>query len=67
MMSDDTITGRARIAHELRRSERTVSRWIKRGILPVSHNGPFANNLLQARRSDIERIKAMFAGQREAA
>ncbi len=67
MMADDTVTGRARIAHELSRSERTVSRWIKRGILPVFHSGPFANNLLQARRSDLERVKAMFGAESEAA
>lgn len=51
------ITGRARIAHALGRSEKTVTRWIKRGVLPALHDGPFPNSLLCVRASDIEKLK----------
>lgn len=54
---DRVIIGRAEIAHRLSRSERTVSRWIKRGILPATNDGPHANNLLTARLADIEKLK----------
>lgn len=58
MTSNDTvILGRARIAEMLGRSERTVSRWIKRGVLPVTKDGPFDNSLLQVRLADLERLK----------
>jgi hypothetical protein len=60
------ITGRARIAYELGRSERTVSRWKRRGILSIVKDGPFQNNLMQASRSDLERLKASFARTDEA-
>lgn len=57
-MSDDaTILGRAEIAHRLGRSERTVSRWIAQGILPVRKSGPFANNLLAIRTHDLEQFR----------
>jgi hypothetical protein len=54
---DQTIIGRARIAHELGRSERTVTRWITRGVLPAAKAGPFSNNLLEVRRADLEQLK----------
>jgi len=57
MNTPDIITGRARIAHALGRSEKTVTRWIKRGVLPAWNDGPFSNNLLQVRASDIARLK----------
>jgi hypothetical protein len=53
----DTIIGRARIAHLLGRSERTISRWIRRGILPASKDGPFDNNLLKVSVADLEKLK----------
>lgn len=56
-MMDDVIVGRARIAHALGRSEKTVTRWIKRGVLPAAHDGPFENNLLVVRAADVERLK----------
>lgn len=56
-MTDMLITGRARIAHALGRSEKTVTRWIKRGVLPALHDGPFPNSLLCVRASDIEKLK----------
>ncbi|MDP2376088.1 helix-turn-helix domain-containing protein [Reyranella sp.] len=59
MMTNDTTTiiGRARIAHLLGRSERTISRWIRRGILRASKAGPFDNNLLKVSITDLERLK----------
>jgi hypothetical protein len=60
-MTDDIISGRARIAHALGKSERTVSRWIARGILPASHDGPFDNNLLQVRAADLQKVKPLPA------
>lgn len=67
-MTDESkiIVGRARIAYELGRSERTVSRWKRRGILSIAKDGPFQNNLMQARRSDLERLKAAFGKVDEA-
>jgi hypothetical protein len=50
------VVGRARIAHELGRSKKTVSRWIKRGVLPVTKAGPFGNSLLTVRVADLERL-----------
>lgn len=50
------IIGRAEIAHRLGRSERTVSRWIKRGILKATNAGPFGNNLLKVNAADLERL-----------
>lgn len=66
-MTDAVIIGRARIAYELGLAERTVSRWIKRGLLPATYTGPSQTTLLQARRSDLERIKATFDIRGEAA
>lgn len=67
-MTDSTIIlGRAEIAYRLGKSERTISRWIRRGILPAKHNGPFGNSLLQIRVADLERLKSMFTGEGEAA
>lgn len=59
MMTDkDTIIiGRARIAHLLGRSERTISRWIRRGILRASKAGPFGNNLLKVNTADLEKLQ----------
>lgn len=51
------VVGRARIAHELRRSEKTVSRWVRQGLLPAIKEGPFANSLLAVRVADIERLQ----------
>lgn len=61
--ADTIIIGRAEIAHRLGRSERTVSRWVRRGILPVSKDGPFGNNLLTVRVSDLEQIKQNTKGE----
>lgn len=58
MESDRSIIiGRARVAEMLGRSERTVSRWIRRGVLPVTKAGPFENSLLRVRTADLERLK----------
>jgi hypothetical protein len=64
-MNDDTviITGRDRIAYELGRSERTVTRWIARGVLPASKEGPFENNLLRVRSGDLQRLKPTPHGE----
>jgi hypothetical protein len=57
MTDDDTIRGRAEIAFRLSRSERKISRWVRRGILPARPDGPFQNNLLRVRAADLERLK----------
>jgi|GEM_PF-822288 len=54
--SPSIVVGRARVAQMLGRSERTVSRWIKRGLLPVTKAGPFGNSLLRVRVADLERL-----------
>ncbi|WP_295137409.1 hypothetical protein [uncultured Reyranella sp.] len=58
------VIGRARIAHELRRSEKTVSRWVRQGLLPAIKEGPFANSLLVVRAADIERLRPAPNGVR---
>jgi hypothetical protein len=50
------LRGRARIAHAVGRSERTISRWIKKGILPPMKDGPFRNSVLQLAGADLERL-----------
>lgn len=57
-VNDAIIIGRARIAHALGRSERTVSRWVRRGLLRTSMHGPFGNSLLRVRAADLEQLKA---------
>lgn len=66
-MNGAVVIGRAEIAHRLGRSERTISRWIRQGILPAAHSGPFENSLLCVRVADLDRLKAGFASQGEAA
>lgn len=56
--SSTIIVGRAEIAHRLGRSERTISRWVARGILPATNDGPYSNNLLTVHVADLERLKA---------
>lgn len=58
MSNEHIIRGRAEIAYRLGRSERTVSRWINRGILPARKHGPFPNSLLEVRAADLERLKS---------
>ncbi len=53
------IIGRKRIAFALKRSPRTVSRWLRSGVLPVVKLGPFENSLLAVRVADVERLAAM--------
>jgi hypothetical protein len=59
MTNTAIIRGRARVAFEAHKSERTISRWIQRGILQATKDGPFANNLLEVRAADLERVKRM--------
>jgi Helix-turn-helix domain len=58
------IHGRARIAHELGVSERTISRWARRGLLPA-RKAPFSNSVLRIRLADLERLRAKLAGEAE--
>lgn len=60
-MPKEMVLGRARIAEMLGRSERTISRWIKRGVLPATKAGPFDNNLLRVSMADIRRLSALPA------
>lgn len=62
-MTSAVVIGRAEIAHRLGRSESTVTRWIRMGILPAVHTGPAQNNLLLVKTDDLERVRAMFNGQ----
>ena len=56
--SGSLIIGRKRIAHALGRSERTISRWLRRGILPTIKDGPHKNSLLCMRAADLARLRA---------
>ena len=51
------IRGRASIAHRAHRSERTISRWIARGLLQADRDGPFPNSLLEVREADLDRVR----------
>jgi hypothetical protein len=55
------LRGRARIAHAVGRSERTISRWIKKGILPPIKDGPFRNSILQLDGADLARLNSRGA------
>jgi hypothetical protein len=57
LTTETVIIGRAHIAHALGRSERTVTRWVQRGVLPASKDGLFQNNVLQVRAADVQRLK----------
>ena len=63
-LAQGVVIGRARIAHELRRSEKTVSRWVRQGLLPAIKEGPFANSLLVVRAADLERLRRATNGVR---
>jgi len=66
-MTDGVIIGRAEIAHRLGRSERTITRWIRLGILPAAHAGPAITNTLLVREADLERVRDLFSGQERVA
>lgn len=66
-MNGSVVIGRAEIAHRLGRSERTITRWVRLGVLPAFHVGPSQTNLLAVRADDLERVRAMFAGQEHVA
>jgi hypothetical protein len=42
--SSIVVVGRKRIARELGRSPRPITRWLQRGLLPASKAGPLANH-----------------------
>lgn len=66
MMLDTTIAkGRARIAFAAGRSEKTISRWIRRGILPVFKLGPFGNSILCARLADLKKLRSAPEDRKE--
>jgi hypothetical protein len=50
-----TIVGRRRIAHELERSERTVTRMVARGSLPATRSADRPNRPLSVRVADLKR------------
>lgn len=58
MTDNARIRGRKRIAHHAHRSERTISRWVSRGILTADRDGPFPNSLLEVRAADLERARS---------
>lgn len=59
MTDDSLISGRKRIAHAAGKSERTITRWVRKGVLPATKDGPFRNNLLRVRAADLEKLKSM--------
>lgn len=65
-MTGAVVIGRAEIAHRLGRSERTVTRWIRAGILRAGHTGPSSSNLLLVEAGELERVRALFSGPRVA-
>ena len=57
------LRGRRRIAHELGRSERTISRWIAQGLLETFRDGPHTNSVLVA---DLPAVAAARERDRQA-
>jgi hypothetical protein len=45
-----------RSAHKANRSEKTITPWIRRGLLLATNAGPYGNNLLQVRAADLQRV-----------
>jgi DNA-binding transcriptional MerR regulator len=60
-MTDHVITGRDAIAAAAGVSAKTVSRWIRRKLLPAERAGPFKNSLLRVRVADLERLRPALA------
>lgn len=54
------IIGRAEIAAELGKDEKTVSKWVAAGALPARKAGPFPNSPMVCRRADLDRLRAAF-------
>lgn len=67
MTSGTIVLGRREIAHRLGRSERTVSRWIARGVLPATKDGPFTNSVLRVRVADLDRLARQAVAEERAA
>lgn len=53
----DLLLGRARIAEAMNRSPKTVTRWAQAGRINVAKAGASPNNLMIARRADIEKAR----------
>lgn len=58
------VGGRARIAHELERSEPQVTRYAQEGLLPVL-KARGRTSILRCRRIDLERVKAQLNSEIE--
>jgi hypothetical protein len=56
-VTDTIIKGRAAIAAALGRSEKTISRWIRSGILAVRRAGPYPNSMLMAHAEGVARAR----------
>jgi len=53
----DLLRGRNAIAEAMNRSPKTVTRWAQAGRINVAKAGASPNNLMIARRSDIEKAR----------
>jgi hypothetical protein len=49
------VTGRRRIAHELARSERTITRMVSKGSLPATRAADRPNKPLSVRVADLDK------------
>lgn len=60
-MGGDFIRGRERIAEALKRSEKTVSRWIDDKIIKSAvKSGPYPNSTIIVRSSEIAKLRERF-------
>lgn len=55
--ADRDITGRRRIAHELGKSERQVSRLVAKGALPATRATGLPNKPLAIRSADLDKVR----------
>jgi hypothetical protein len=69
MTGHPVLRGRRRIAHELGRSERTISRWVAQGAIAVTYEEPARNNVMvlpcveEARQRDCEARERLRSGR----
>lgn len=56
--SEETrIRGRKRVAFRANKSERTITRWVSRGLLPVERDGPYPNSIIEVREADLAQLR----------
>jgi hypothetical protein len=61
----DTVKGRDRIAARLGRCSKTISNWVRAGILQARKAGPFVNSPLEARADHLDHLVERYGSGRQ--